>query len=139
MLDFLFHYKSLIVIGILISVLGIMSMALKAQINANYAKQIKIESLEFQQKQLQDSLKKAVDNQKMAEEQMQLLENDNVKIEHNYEAYHGKLREVFNGISWDDQKIPSSVICLLNCVRTTTGADYCKCPANNNPKHAKAV
>lgn len=131
MLLFLMNHKLLILVVALLMALGTTSMMYKLQKQKNYSQKIQIERLEYEKQQYALTLEKAVKDSERAESAMLVMESEQKKINDNINHYEKVTNEVFQKESWDEERIPANVVCLIHCVQQSKQPDDCPCSDTN--------
>ncbi len=133
MLEILLKHKMLLAVVFLMAALGITSMMYKLQKAKNYSQKIIIEKLEYENKTYSDTLKKAIEDQKRADEAMLSMASEHKQINDEINHYEKLTGEEFKKQTWDDEKIPDNIVCLLTCVQQSKPVNDCPCPNAKNP------
>lgn len=134
MLSILWEYKSLVVIFVLLSTIALFCGLYKIEKSKNYAKQIKIEQLEYQNQQYAYTLQKTIDAQKRSDEALLKIQSEQSVINENINHYEDKVKDVFKEETWDEQSIPPNVVCLIDCVQRGKAAAACQCATDHSAK-----
>lgn len=127
MLFFLMNNKMLILVITLVIALGTTSMMYKLQKQKNYSQKIQIEQLEYQRDQYAATLAKSIEDQKRVDKAMLAMEEEHKKINDNVNHYEKVTNEVFQKESWDEERIPDNVVCLIHCVQQSKQPHDCPC------------